>query len=373
MKIGIITHWNVPNYGSFLQAYALRNVIESLLPDSQVELISYIKPIHIKVYYSFEVHELYRWWIINPSFYADVMRRIGQKNVISKRRSFKNYYDKNIPHSKKMKSKDIYKQDYDFVVLGSDILWDYSVNYFGKDPVLFGINTTKNKKISYAASFGTVKRNANHPEYVEKGLKQLSATSVRDANSSLIVNDITGEKPKVVLDPTLLWDFTNDKCVSSPEIKEDYMVVYGTEFSKEQIEAAITFARNHGLRIVSIDGDKGNIPWADDEIEIPDLSPMQWVGYIKNASLVMTCTFHGLMFSLIYNKRLFFNATQFMRDKAESIITRYGLNDVLLQNKSFNQQIAFDWETAYERINEQIEIDRMDSMDYLKKSLCIDQ
>ncbi len=369
MKVGIITHWNVPNYGTFFQAYSLRNTISVLFPEAQVELVDYIKPIHIRMYYSFEVHELFHLWIINPRFYLDIIHRLHNYKVIKGRRYFKEYYDNYIAHSNKNSEMSIEKEDYDVIVLGSDILWDYSVGFFGKDPVMFGLNTTRNNKISYAASFGRVKRNYEHPQYVIDGVKQLNHISVRDENSALIVEDITGKKPEVVLDPVFLWDFRCDDNISEPCNTENYMVVYGTDFSETQIMDAKRYSKDNGLRIISIEGDKGCNSWADDECEIKEMTPFQWAGYLKNSDVVMTCTYHGLIFSLIYNKKLFFNATSFMRVKAESMLNRYGLQSVLLRNKSFTEQVNSDWDKIYNSFNIAIQEDRYESIGYLNRAL----
>ena len=118
-----------------------------------------------------------------------------------------------------MTAQELEQAKFDTVVLGSDIIWDYSFEIFDKDPFLFGSKLNAKKKISYAASFGTIKESEPIPEYVKKSLLDMDEISVRDLNSARIVEKIVGKKPEVVLDPTYLWDFTKDSNVIKPDRK----------------------------------------------------------------------------------------------------------------------------------------------------------
>ena len=64
-----------------------------------------------------------------------------------------------------------------------------------------------------------------HPEYVIDGIKGLDYISVRDENSADIVEEITGIRPPVVLDPTWLWDFSDDNNIIKPKF-DNYIIVY---------------------------------------------------------------------------------------------------------------------------------------------------
>ena len=157
-NVGILTHWDIPNYGAFLQAYALQQVLQNMTPDDcNVVQIAYANPVHTKNYYSFELHELFRYWAINRRFYRDVYRRLRNRQDIMMRRKFLEYYDSMIPHSQVFRGKELEDFHFDEVVLGSDILWDYSIRVFGNDKYVFGNDLNADRMTSYAASFGTVK------------------------------------------------------------------------------------------------------------------------------------------------------------------------------------------------------------------------
>lgn len=363
--IGILTHWSIPNFGAFLQAYALRNVLKKNFPNYEVMQIAYINRVHYKMYYSLEVHEMFKCWYINPHFYIDVIKRIFRLKQFIGVSKFKKYYDQ-IPHSAVFNNKNISKASFDVVVLGSDILWDYSIKFYNNDKPVFGHLMNYRKIFSYAASFGTVKNNMVHPKYVCEGLKKLSGISVRDENSKQIAKSITNRSVELVLDPTLLWDFCCDRNIVNPNIF-DYVAVYGSYFTEEQIESVKNYAKKNNYKIVFLDSGGDKCAWCDIFIDASKISPFEWCGYIKNSSLVMTCTFHGLMFGLIFKKRIVFNPTNFMKDKCSEFLNYLNLGDSLLNNDCFAIQLEYKWD--YDKINQKIRSRRYTSFKFLESML----
>ena len=369
-KIGILTHWSIPNFGSFLQAYSLRNVISSIATDSEVEQIAYMNKVHSKMYYGMEMHELYKRWFINLGFYKDCYKRFKRRKQIKAIRKFINHYYNSIPHSIKYTAKTIQKAHYDVLVLGSDILWDYSISFFDHDKFVFGLGIDSEKKISYAASFGTVKPESNHPQYVITGINELNDISVRDVNSKIIVEKISGKKAQVVLDPTLLWDFDNDEKIIGPNIDCKYVAVYGSFFTEEQINFVKVFCRENSYKIIYLDSVGDTCSWCDVFVDASSINPFEWAGYIKHCEFLMTCTFHGLMFGLIFNKKIVFNATQFMKDKASSFIKEIGMEEKLLSYKPIKEIISLPWD--YDTVNKKIEALKKESMRFLRLGIGVD-
>lgn len=367
-KIGILTHWSIPNFGAFLQAYALRNVISSMDKNFDVFQIAYMNKMHSSMYYGFEMHGLYRYWIINPSFYKDVFRRIKRSKSIKRIRPFEKYYYDYIKNTGKLTSKQLEKQKFDTVILGSDILWDYSVSFYGRDKYVFGLDITANRKISYAASFGTVKQGDEYPSYVKKGITDLDAISVRDKNSAAIVNDICGSNAVVVVDPTLLWDFKNDNSIPEKMVDYKYVAVYGSFFTDSQITSLMDYCRAKDYKIVYLDSVGDTCDWCDVFIDASTISPFEWCSYVKNAEILMTCTFHGLMFGLIYEKKILFNATDFMKDKATDIISYLGLSDILLSD-SINVSNVLDYNWDFDSVAVRLQALKIESLEFLRNNI----
>ena len=364
-RIGILTFWNVPNYGTFLQAYALQKYVGAMFSDSDVRQIAYLDKIHYRTYYSIN-NKKYRFSIFNPRLYLNIFFRLINYKKIKSLKEFLCYYTQYIPSTKPLTKKDLHLVYFDYIILGSDIIWDFSIPFFNNDPHLFGNGLNCANIISYAASFGTVKAKDICPEYVLNGLNNLSAIAVRDENSKYLVKNYIQKNARIVCDPTFLWDFMNDNNV--PVINENnYIVVYGSSFEPELIKGCINYAKQNNLAVISLNSLDDNFDWCDKNIQQDSLTPFQWLAYFKQADVVFTCTYHGLLFGLIFNKKVVFSPTDFIIDKASSLIDYLELNDVLINLSSFSQKVNWDWN--YLQINKKIDSLRKCSIDFLWRCL----
>lgn len=355
-NIRILTFWNVPNYGAFMQAYALQKFLENRYADCNVNQLSHLAQCHYDAYYKLKTRKNYKLWYINPKFYIRFLKRTKLIRELENTKKFLSYYD-SIPHT------DINDDRIDVLVLGSDIIWDYNIDVFGCDQKLFGIGINAKKKISYAPGFGTVKLGMSAPEYVKKGLNELDAISVRDEKSKKIVKDLTGKDAAVVIDPTLLWNFENDENIPEPSLSHDYIVVYGSYFTKELVDGAQKYCRDNNCKLICLSSLDDKYDWCDEVVDQNNLDPFEWVGYFKHAKAVMTCTYHGLMFGLIFKKRIVFNMTEFILEKSESLIEELGIREVLVDFKSFDEKMNWNWD--YKNIYMNIENLRCNSFKYL--------
>lgn len=365
-SVGILTFWNVPNYGTFAQAYALQKVIEKLCEDDkEVNQIAYLNKLHYNYYFS-EVPHISKKKL---TFYREfISRKFPHSRYNLRKRMFLNSYD-TIPHTETMDAEKLRKTKFSTVVLGSDIIWDYSFEIFGKDKFLFGNDFNSSNIISYAASFGTITLLDKLPSYVINGIKKLDSISVRDEKSADIVANITGARPEVVLDPTWLWDFYNDSLIVKSQYS-NYMIVYGQDFSNSKILEICDYAKSNGYMLVCLDCNNDNYDWCDVVLKQHQLTPYQWLGLFKYAEAIVTTTFHGLTFSLIFGKQLAFCKTNFIVAKADSFLKRIGLYNLFVENDpTITEMMNYNFD--YEKIWGLIEEDRENSLHYLKKALKI--
>ncbi|MBR1638767.1 MAG: polysaccharide pyruvyl transferase family protein [Treponema sp.] len=363
-KIGILTFWNVPNYGTFLQAYALQKAIAYLDVNFDVKQIAYLEPTHYRQYYAIN-NAKFHYGIIDPRTYVNIAKRLFSKKI-KELKPFLTYYKDFIPCTKPLTKRSLPTEYFDSVVLGSDIIWDYSIRFFNNDEFLFGNNLNCKNILSYAASFGTVKPKQSCPEYVRTGLNNLSAISVRDENSKNLVNQYVGKNSIIVCDPTILWDFRNDENI--PQVKESkYIIVYGSDFRQELIKGCIDYAKKNNLQIICLDSLDDTFDWCDKNIKQNELNPFQWLAYFKHAERIFTCTYHGLMFSLIFNKKTVFSPTQFIMDKASSLIDYLDLRPVLVNFNTFEEKA--DWEWDYDKINAKFDTLKQSSLQFLRDNL----
>ena len=362
MKIGIITFWGVPNYGAFLQAYALKHTVESLNHKIEVQLIPYLNNLHYNQYYSIIPNN-------NIRALKNIIKRIrNYSSIKANKNNFINAYI-NLSGEDRITVNELQKREYDCIILGSDIIWDYTISFFGEDLFLFGNQLKAKNIISYAASFGTAPLEKELPEYVLKGINNISSISVRDKKSELIINKYFKRQALQMPDPTLLWDFENDKNFSLPNNYGDYIVIYGSHFSENHIKDVIIYAKEHNYKIICLDSGGDNFNWCDINLNQNNLSPFEWVNIYKNAKAIMTCTFHGLLFGLIFRKPIAFELTDFIRPKVSSLINDLNLETPLINMTSFKEKIEWNWN--YDSIYKSIIKVREKGLLYLKENIHI--
>ena len=340
-KIGIITYWGIPNYGTFLQGYALKKVIGKLRPDADVEVVPYVTNRHYNTYYSKE----------SRAYVGD-----GVEDV------FINAYN-DVSNLTRITEKELESKNYDQIVIGSDIIWCYTIDFIS-DRHMFGIGINAGNKISYAASFGTVRKDAILPADIKEAINNMSAVSVRDYGSKTILQNNGRKYVDIVLDPTMLWDFEHDPNFQYDNKYEDYIAIYGDAFSDDYISQVQEYCAMHGLKTLSA-GD--GLDWCDISLTGSDISPYEWPGIIKNSKGVMTCTFHGLMFALKFNRPIIYYPTDFIASKISFIVSGLGLDEPLVEKKRFEERIAYKWD--YQTINMKMEHLKKYGLDFLESHI----
>lgn len=358
LKIGILTFWGVPNYGAFAQAYALNKVVKYLIKDANVYHIAWLHPKHTKLYFEKKAPKCNSLMqLVNPWFYYNYFKYLFNKRI--EYPAFANDWAV-IPHLNINTENALENVEWDIIITGSDAIWEYSIKAFGDDIHLIGNNLNCKKLYSYAASFGEMNINDEFPSFITEGLKKYDEISVRDAVSQNIIKNLVGKDAQLVIDPTLLYDFKNDSNIPVPKYKK-YILVYGTNFTSNIIEDVKKYALQHNLLIIGA----GLTPeWCDEKLT--DIGPLEWIGMFKEAELIVTCTFHGLMFSINYNKMVLFNQIAYTVNRSKWLIEQLGLSD-LYKNVTLDKVLNYSWD--YSVINQRLDELRAYSLNFLKKVL----
>lgn len=313
MKVGILSMQKVKNHGSFLQAYALCNVIKSEV-GAEVEFVDFSSNQGV-VDFCREGYE--KWKSSRLKFFLanvgsamikiPLLGKIFRKNKqLREWSNLLNYYKvyainyekiywKDLPLTEKTLS----ESDADIVVIGSDEVFNYRVNSsVGYSDELFG-SGWGGKLISFAACFGSTNMehlDAETQDKLSRYLLNFNAISVRDENSKYIANKLTGYKFDIQnhLDPVFHYEFEREL----PNIKrKPYIAVYSYNGLSEPYKNSIKkYATKHELDIVCLHGYQGDFG------EYVCSSPFETLAYIKNAECVVTNTFHGVVFSSKFNK-----------------------------------------------------------------------
>lgn len=357
MKIGILSMQEVKNYGSFLQAFSLKSNIEAL--GHQCEFVNIVPGEQLGDYKISKFHKIHL--LIERLWGWDFVKR------------FKYIYQFQSRFSKKFLpelgvKQGVTTEHFDTIVIGSDEVFNCAQKtWFGFSKQLFGEGLNANKVITYAASFGatTVPKleKLGIKDTVAKLLKNLNKISVRDANSMSVVEELTGAVPNKNVDPVLIYDYT--KHMPSFVDLKDYMIVYTYPdriTDKNEIKAIRAYTKNKGLKLVSI----GHyFPWCDMTI-VPH--PFEVLAYFKNATCVVTDTFHGSVFSIKFNKQFCTIVRGMNSNKLTHLLEQFGLSGRIANDVSKLPSIM-DTPIDYEPVNSKIAEEKKRSIAYLKENL----
>ena len=309
-KIAIISELNLSNinYGNRLQAYALNEYLSEKYEEFNV----YSLILKRKQKYKITKFSLKH----NLAIY--LIPLLTQKKERELNRTFKNRMNlcnnftiNNTKYlNKEFGWRDINKANFDIYIVGSDIVWNqdlYLVNRFK----FLDFKTKKEiKKISYAASFGRDFIPENNKKIIKKLLSSFDGISVRENSSIKMLNNLGIDNVVNTCDPTLL--LTKQKWMSvekNPNLtSKKFIFVYLLGKSKRQREFIIKFAEERNLIIINIPNANGIIDSSDEKfgnIQFDNCSPENWIWLIHHAEYIFTDSFHGVIFSSIFEKKFF--------------------------------------------------------------------
>lgn len=300
MRAGIMSMQRIFNYGSTLQSYSLKRLLEESAPDVTVSFIDFHagKPLlaleEPATPARRALNKVGEYTAVKSSW-MDKLRFLNHKRLYARRYFPALGFD----------SGRNYDTALDLQVIGSDEVFNCvqaNTNVgFSRD--LFGHSSKASRLISYAASFGNTTL-ARIDEYgirstLEKDLARFDAISVRDRNSAEIIEQITGTLPAIHVDPVLAYaGLLSDPSVPQERLyAKKYVLLYGYpgRISSAENAEVKTFAR-------SIDADVlcfGGVQEAADRFI--DCSPFELLAYFRDAEAVITDTFHGSILAIINN------------------------------------------------------------------------
>lgn len=352
MKIGILTHHTVVNFGAFLQAYALQESVKKLRPDATVEIINYIPIKH------FLINSL-GWFL----WYKNRKNWKNWANIFRLPFTLKRERSKHMNLSKKCYSANaIAGLGYDLIIVGSDEVWNYSDSK-SVNRIKFGHGIDVARLVAYAPSAGNSDI-GNVPEIVSSGINKFSFVSGRDSLTVRLAEKITGKKVVQVLDPTFLYKLPTEP---NPYLKDrEYILFYYCEHLPENIKTQIfNYAKAHDIEILGAgDSDK------DYERCTVNMTPFQWIEMFRHAKYVFTGTFHGAVFSIL-NRRQFM---VYLTNKGRIAKVGALLENLDIRNRMIDSKYVFDPEKQeekidYDEVQKTIDCKREISIQYLKEAL----
>lgn len=354
--IGIITHYDVHNHGALLQLTALIKVLAA--KGYEARALQFDKN------YDFMGHKLKAKYDVSLKSLGIYLKYLKEKGVGCTVYNYRKH--RTLGDYKRQMGiiGDYYTESdkLDAVIVGSDEVFAL---HTGPTPVFFGHCLPTDTVVAYAASFGptTIADIDRHHAraFVKSGLESMSGITVRDRNSADVVEDLTGRRPAIVVDPVILYGYKDEIAKMPVPENRDYLLVYSYDNrmnSPEEVAAIKEYAARKGLKTLS----PGFYhKWCDYNV---DVDPINLLGYFKNAREVVTDTFHGSVMSLITGATFVAKTRESNHLKLVNLLKEYGVDDRIITRWD-DLGSTMERQMDYAKINQEIERRRAESMEQL--------
>ena len=358
-KVGILTFHTALNYGAVLQAFALQNFLSKL--NIRNEIINYRCPFIDKNYKPFFISD---GKIIN----AVIRGILFGRTIQIKRKNFDEFIEHYLDVTQPYYSSEEIEKDrnkYSFFISGSDQVW--SPIAAGFDPVYFLPFAMDNQKYSYAASIGTDKLSDEQLNEYKKRLKGFQFLSVRENSAQKILEGLD-DKRKVFVhaDPTLLlgrenWD---QLCGKIPDnMPNDYLLLFNVEKPIMDVDFAKKIANERGLNVVYIN--ERTVKKDKNIIYLEGLSPDVFLSLFANAKIVVTNSFHGTVFSVIFQKEFY---VEIENKKQRNVRIEDMLKELEIEGSDINEcDLSKGRKIDWECVAQILERKRTDAAQYFTK------
>lgn len=335
MKIAIATLHCTDNPGSSLQAFALEQFLLNHGYDATIldyrprYLLNNGRPLRAFA----KKILMYKAAKIKRKSYAAF--EIGYLKLTNK--TFKTY---------KQLCKDV--PDADWYITGSDQVWNCSYKC-GKDPTFYLNFVKKGKKLAYAVSLGREQVPEEDLEFIRPYISDFSAISVREKSACGALGKIYSGNVEYVCDPTLLMERNvYDKMAIEPR-EGDYCVVYLAEKS-ELLDEVVAWVRGkYGLKIIQLTGAENQCKY---DKKMFSVGPREWLGYIKNASFIISGSFHATVFSTIYHRDFVVLLPKKNQARIREFLTKAGMPEKIVESSA---QLSAYMSPDYTDVDKRIE------------------
>ena len=353
-KVGIITvHRNV-NYGANLQAFASCKFINNA--GYNAEIIDYYPPEIDKDNYLFSWlklsydHGKSKSVLHNLKLITALALSAPEKN--KRLKSFYSFRKNHCRLSPEYTSfEEIQNGNYTDVVCGSDQVWNPDITD-GIRSLYFGDVNGATNKISYAASLGRASYNESDEKKVAELIRKMDYVSVREEKSIDYIKNISGKDVVGVCDPVFLLPEEEYEKIAKPlKAKKPYLLVYSVINNQDMLRSAKKYAEQNGLTLVEICPNKKR---SENHIQFTEKSPEEFLGAIKDAEIVVTNSFHGTAFSLIFQKEFYVFDNKARGSRITNILNKAGLEGRIVEDE-IEEALPIDYEIVNEKLNDYIE------------------
>lgn len=356
MKIYTVT-FLINNYGSLLQAFALQSRLREFGAEPEILVkLPRQRPSRLRSWLS----------VLKPVKHYSLMQRVKKRLHIrryaEKNKKLSQFKNSNISYTNIEDEHSFCKNisTGDLFIAGSDQIWSVALGPLSKWHSLQWIDKKGIKKYSYAASIGLSDLSEEQIGVYKDGLSDFQVISFREKQAVDILSPVFEGKTRQDLDPTLLYDKTFWRKIESPRlVEEPYVFVYMLRPDNNVIKLAKKIAYEKGYKVIytGLLADHYNGVKTVCDAGIPE-----FLSYIDHAEVVVVNSFHGTVFSVLFEKPFLSVKVASTSSRVESFLGMIGLMPQYVEDVNGTYSLNLDFSAALKIL----EKEREKSLEYLK-------
>lgn len=346
MKIGIITWYFGANYGARAHSLALQEIVKEL--GHECEMINYSprKTLLINLIMNLNCEKWKKHVILTLKCIIRCLKFVRQKKMFNETNKITCVDELNL-------------MDFDCLIYGSDEIW--KLDHPLCCDFYFGVGCCK-RRFTYAVSSGQTSSYEKLTLERLNSLKEMSQISVRDEHTQKFIYNNLNIFPSIVLDPTLLYDFA--KYEKPLKVKNNYILIYSFSFWNEYQDKICNYAQKQNLKIVSIGR---YCKWADYSYDMASFQ--EWLGSFKNAKIVITDSFHGVVFAIKNCKEFILLGREDKKNKINDLLKLVDISKIFYDGKISIEEYCETYPINYKKVKEVLDKKKKESIWFLKQSI----
>ncbi len=370
IKTGTLTFHGAYNYGSVLQTYALQQFVMKLGEEKGIDIDYSV------INYRTRVQKELYWQVKRPKTKSNMvkwlMRLPYRKKLKKQAQAFEDFLQRYVHLTDEVDEHSIakYAESFDYYISGSDQIFNVRASDFSYRYLLDF--TESHNKISYAASLGPLQIDWSKydKEKYTTDLRKFKNLSLREKKSKAMVDELLGaEDSEIHVDPTLLLSANKWREVQSERNYKNgkYILIYCLEPTKKHLRIAKKLSKALKLPIVCT-GYRCKHDYFNSFVKMYDAGPADFLALIDNAAMVLTSSFHGTAFSVIYDK-LFWCIDGMSDNRISNLLTMTGLTNNAITEENLPDFKAVSPLRVSQANAKALEQEKQKSAEYLIKAL----
>lgn len=376
-KVAVINRTNFKNYGSVLQCYALCRAVKQLGYDSEIVWVTG----NLSKNFDFRPRKIISSLcklVTHPSLLSATFtnaKDLGSR-VISEEtvRLFDEFVGREIVQrsfSQRELSRRAASDEYKKFVCGSDQIWCSTTLY--PDPLMYLRFAPRDKRVAYAPSIGRDFIPSYNRRKIKKYISEIPHLSVREFEGERLIKELCQRDAKVVLDPTLLLEKRDYDGLKSERVAEGkFLLCYFLDTPSAEVQERISaLANERGAYILALGARLERCEELSARVEYPDAGPREFLSFVSGADMTVTDSYHGMLFSIIY-EREFFSVERAYKQYDQSSRQTTVLRMLSLENRYIKAGEDFPRDACaidYEAVKCEISRRREESLRFLGEAL----